>query len=493
MILEYDKRKEATIDEKVQSLMESVQRAFNTLDGNTITGTIDGGRVKIVRVEGSNIIGEIDGNYVFVKNLDASQIVTGSISAERMTAEVINAVNSAIEKIDAGVIDVDTLKADYFDSVYAKIENLDADYVKVDKANISEAWIKDLLIQGKVVALDGTVYNLTGVHISGDLIDANTIIADKLILQGEDGLYYELNAKGYSQLLPESERLELGYALDGSNIIANSITGTQITAEAIEGTHGWIRLTDGERKYAVVDGEEYKVYEEDETYFYLTFENESWVKKTVSTSDVITENLEGGTFEFRNATTGNGISWNGENLDITASQIVMTSPRYRKCQESDVYDSDSTYYKADGTEYSPQPTADEFNVSKGSFYLRATNNLLERLNFQDNEVSELQDKTANIEGRVSNIQQGVIVDTSVPSVIIKAGGQSVEIASDDIRIKEGSQALATFGSNRMRVTNQYVTNYYPRLKQGDTYIGKLGWIARSNGHLSLKPVVGDED
>ena len=84
---------------------------------------------------------------------------------------------------------------------------------------------------------DGTVTgSLKAVDISGDLITAGTIVADRLVISGPDGLYYQLNALGNGDLT--SEQLsdpELQNALHGSNIVANSITASQIAAGTITG------------------------------------------------------------------------------------------------------------------------------------------------------------------------------------------------------------------------------------------------------------------
>ena len=95
---------------------------------------------------------------------------------------------------------------------------------------------------------DGTITGkLVGVTISGDLIEGSTIKAEKLVVKGEDGLYYKLNIDG-DGVVPEGVTDEdLQNGLLGSNIIAKSITATQISVSdlvAFDATIGGFEITD---------------------------------------------------------------------------------------------------------------------------------------------------------------------------------------------------------------------------------------------------------
>ena len=114
------------------------------------------------------------------------------------------------------------------------VENLDttklrSKYVQIDYGNIDMAWfgtffsesgiIKDVTTEtGKVTG------ELVGVTIKGDLIEGNTIVADKLVILGSDGIYYKLNTNGS---MVESEQTDYN-SLNGSIITAKSITASKI-------------------------------------------------------------------------------------------------------------------------------------------------------------------------------------------------------------------------------------------------------------------------
>ena len=186
------------------------------------------------------------------------ELLAGSFSADE-----INAAASAFETSIINQLYVESMRAKY-----AQI-----DFANVGVATINQEWVQDLFVRGGFVANDGTVFHLTGVHISGDLIDANTIRADALLLQGENGLYYKINVDELGKATADSDpKYQTG--IDGSAIIAHSITANEITTQNIQGTGGWI-------------------------------------------------NFAAGTFAYVNAQNGHGIVWDGTNLTISTDRMTI--------------------------------------------------------------------------------------------------------------------------------------------------------------------------
>ena len=84
-------------------------------------------------------------------------------------------------------------------------QNLNAIYANIDFSNIQIAAIASLfsesgIIDDLVVSQGKITGELVGVTIKGDLIEANTIAADKLVVRGDDGLYYKLNIDGLNNI-----------------------------------------------------------------------------------------------------------------------------------------------------------------------------------------------------------------------------------------------------------------------------------------------------
>ena len=104
----------------------------------------------------------------------------------------------------------------------------DIDFANVATANITEAWIKDLMIQGRMLSNEGQFFQLVGVRVNGDLIIGNTIQADKLLLQGEDGLYYAINVNSLGETTASADE-KYQHGIDGSILVAHSVTADKVT------------------------------------------------------------------------------------------------------------------------------------------------------------------------------------------------------------------------------------------------------------------------
>lgn len=154
-----------------------------------------------------------------------------------VSADVLSALNAEIKRLDAEQISVDDL-----DAKYANI-----DFSNIGKAAIEEFFAKSGLIEDVVIG-DGIITGeLVGVTIRGDLIEGGTVVADKLVIRGEDGLYYKLNStvEGVTSEQLSTEEYQSG--LHGENIIAHTITAEKINVKdlvAFDATIGGFKISD---------------------------------------------------------------------------------------------------------------------------------------------------------------------------------------------------------------------------------------------------------
>lgn len=109
-------------------------------------------------------------------------------------------LNSGFQIID-GVLTglsaaiIDELKTNHLNAAYATVDFANINMAAVEKLFTESGIIKDLVVQeGKITG------ELVGVTIKGDLIEGNTIKADKLVVMGENGIYYKLNIDGINNL-----------------------------------------------------------------------------------------------------------------------------------------------------------------------------------------------------------------------------------------------------------------------------------------------------
>ena len=131
-----------------------------------------------------------------------------------------NGVLKGLSEVIVNELETDTLNAKY-----ANIDFTNINYAAVQKIFSESGIIKDLIVsEGKITG------ELVGVTIKGDLIEGNTVKADKLVVKGEDGLYYKLNIDSLGEAKASSdEKYQNG--LDGSVIIANSIVAEKISVD----------------------------------------------------------------------------------------------------------------------------------------------------------------------------------------------------------------------------------------------------------------------
>lgn len=119
-------------------------------------------------------------------------------------------------------------------------------------------------------------------------------------------------------------------------------------------------------------------------------------------------------------------------------------------------------------------------------------------------IKETNDNIGVLDGKIGKINSFVVIDNDAPSItLVSTGdiqdpGNKVLITEDKISFYNGATEGAYIGypdddiTNRtaMMASKTYVTEMYPRAEgaEANKWIGSLCWIARSNGHLSLKVV-----
>lgn len=216
----------------------------------TITGKIDAVDLELT--------GRIDAHDGKFENVDASFIkVNNTLTAVDAKIGTLEATDAEFRTLQSDYGDFKSLATDKFGAIDGSIKNLETDklsaeqadlkYVNIDFTNIDKAWMEEFysksgLIQ-YVTADDLTVTgHLVGVTITGDLIEGGTVVADKLVILGTDGLYYKLNYNGETIAGEQTDQ----NSLNGSVITAKSITATQISVEdlvAFDATVGGFHLT----------------------------------------------------------------------------------------------------------------------------------------------------------------------------------------------------------------------------------------------------------
>lgn len=206
----------------ITSMNNTIQQHGNKIDQNSNTISQQGNTIN----QQGNKITEIDNTVKTQGNTIVAQGNTIDAHGTQLTTHgsQITILNSGFV-IKDGVLTglsevvVNKLKSDTLDTGYAKIDFANIQTAAVQKLFTESGIIKDLIV--KEGAITG---ELVGVTLKGDLIEAGTLVADKLVIKGSDGLYYKLNTTG--ETVEAEQTIE--NSLNGSVITAKSITASKI-------------------------------------------------------------------------------------------------------------------------------------------------------------------------------------------------------------------------------------------------------------------------
>lgn len=192
-----------------------------------------------------------------IENLIAGKITVTDLIATKIDADLVVADQAIIDKLIANSANILNLIADN-----ATIENLIANkadiktliaeeaelkYANIDFANIGEAAIEKLfsdsgIIKDLVMSEGHITGQLVGVTIIGDLIEGGTVKADKLVVLGEDGLYYKLNVDAEKVSAQQTDY----NSINGKIITAHTITAEKVNVDdlvAFDATIGGFNIT----------------------------------------------------------------------------------------------------------------------------------------------------------------------------------------------------------------------------------------------------------
>ena len=233
-----------------------------------ITATIENLRATAARIDKLEAVDaqieSLEALLINVEHITATDMEVINAEIEHLEAtfgsftdistEDLEAVNAEIGQLKAYTAEFTYVSAEVLEAMKAQIkdlnvENLDARYANIDFANIGEAAIKKIfsdsgLIKDLVVGDSTITGELVGVTIKGDLIEGNTVKADKLVVKGSDGIYYKLNFEAGTFASGEAVPDD---SLHGSVITAKSITAEKVSVHdlvAFDATIGGFNITD---------------------------------------------------------------------------------------------------------------------------------------------------------------------------------------------------------------------------------------------------------
>ena len=230
--LQSDKAEIGDLTAATAKITELEMKKASAVDLTEDKAEIDDLKNKKLDAEVANI------KYATVENLNATNAKVGDISGqqakfEETTTNKLTAVEGEIKKLDT-----DKLSANDAAIKYAQI-----DFANIGKAAIEHFYATSGIIKDLVIGDTSITGKLVGVTIVGDLIEGGTVKADKLVIQGTDGLYYKLNTDGMKTTAEQTEY----NSLNGSILMAKSVTAEKVNVYdlvAFDATIGGFNITD---------------------------------------------------------------------------------------------------------------------------------------------------------------------------------------------------------------------------------------------------------
>lgn len=426
---------------------------------------IAAGFVSADQLAAKNIdVDDLDAQVITAKSLGVDEAKIKELGVDEATIETLNARYISADEIDASLVTTDSLDAkvasiidanidsatiNALDAKYARAETLDANYANIDLANITDAalgnlysktgLIKDLTIK------DGTVTGTLGaIEINADNITAGTMKTDRLLIQGEDGLYYRLNTNGVDITGEQTNE----NSLNGKVILAKSIVADQISVSdlvAFGAKIAGMNLEEG-RLYSIAKSEVGATTDG----FYMDEEGQFAVG--------------GGNDYIRYVKQSDGTY----KLDINASSLNITV--------------------ADGTNKSIlQHTADGFVFDMSSI----TNLIAANKTAGDKATEQLSDQVAALNSKTGWIrfgttdlndgQQGLILGSEDRD----AGDITLQLVNNQLAFVQDGQAVAYITDNLFHIRQGVLTEELHLGEQTDT-TGSWVWKKRKSEHLGLR-------
>ena len=460
---------------------------------------------RLVSAEAS--IGTLTADNATIKGkLTAAEADIDDLTTTKLDAEIAKVTYATITNLDATNAEIHTLKSDFgtfeelstntFSAHAADIENLkttkldaesaDLKYANIDFTNITEASVENLfaksgMIKDLVMSSGSVTGELVGVRIKGDLIEAGTLKADKLVVLGTDGLYYKLNVSGSTV---ETEQTQYN-SINGSIITAQSITANKIHVDdlkAFNATIGGFKITDN------------SIY--------------SGVKSSINNTtrgiylDTDGQIMFGDTSNFVKFYKDTSDSEERYKLDISVSNLSIGSSG--KSVELVINSLENQVNDCVKTE-----DLDTMNSSIDERIESAKTDVIANINNKYVEISEIdkiyqtvqtmieksdEDITFTFQGITSDIQNEIVLNQQNFERYIRFSEQGIElgeidspfktnISTTEIYFSQSGKKIAYISNSKLYILEAEFIN---KMSIGSEGVGYYDWVIRKNGHLSLK-------
>lgn len=221
--------------------------ADSTIENSKIkNSTITNAKIADATIEWEKVsksfITDLTADNAYIEHLKATIGEFGYITAENAdltyaTITSLQAVDGKIDTLSSKAITTENLSAKVADLGYLSAESADLKYANIKLSNIEVADIATLFAEvgliDRATIVEGHITGfLDSVEVNAANITAGTLVADRILLKGENGLLYSLNNLG--ELQSKTVDTLDGYILTDRTVNADKIVAKSITANELD-------------------------------------------------------------------------------------------------------------------------------------------------------------------------------------------------------------------------------------------------------------------
>jgi hypothetical protein len=221
--------------------------ADSTIENSKIKdSTITNAKIADATIEWEKVsksfITDLTADNAYITHLKATIGEFGYITAENAdltyaTITSLQAIDGKIDTLSSKAITTENLSAKVADLGYLSAESADLKYANIKLSNIEVADIATLFAEvgliDRATIVEGHITGfLDSVEVNAANITAGTLVADRILLKGENGLLYSLNNLG--ELQSKTVDTLDGYILTDRTVNADKIVAKSITASELD-------------------------------------------------------------------------------------------------------------------------------------------------------------------------------------------------------------------------------------------------------------------
>lgn len=213
-------------------------------------------------------ISKLNADEAIIDKLLASEAEIETIKSTQVNTEILDAKYATIDqlkltkgevfdlkardlevtnKLNANEADIEELHTTIFDAESGEIKFANIDFSNIGTAAIEKFFSESGMIKDLVVGDHTVTGQFVGVTIDAGSISTGQLIADRIVVKGEDGIYYKLNIEAGVVASAEVSEEQLQNGLHGDTIIAHTITAEKVNVKdlvAFGATIGGFHITD---------------------------------------------------------------------------------------------------------------------------------------------------------------------------------------------------------------------------------------------------------